>query len=95
MYVLLKTKSLDDGEPFKASANINMRHEYNLCINRFNCFSFVGSGIAIHYAEKTAIFFGVPQIIIGLTIIALGTSLPELATAITALKKGKTSNGGR
>ena len=85
MYVLLKTKSLDDGEPFKAS-NINMSIIFAL-IGLIALF--VGSGIAIHYAEKTAIFFGVPQIIIGLTIIALGTSLPELATAITALRKGK------
>ena len=49
----------------------------------------VGSWIATLYAEKTALFFGVPKIIIGLTIIALGTSLPELAAAIAALGKGK------
>ena len=87
MYVLLKTKSLDDGEPFKAS-NINMSMSIIFALIGLIAL-FVGSGIAIHYAEKTAIFFGVPQIIIGLTIIALGTSLPELATAITALRKGK------
>ena len=87
MYVLLKTKSLDDGEPFKAS-NINMSMSIIYALIGLIAL-FVGSGIAIHYAEKTAIFFGVPQIIIGLTIIALGTSLPELATAITALRKGK------
>jgi cation:H+ antiporter len=33
-------------------------------------------------------FFGVPEIIIGLTIIAIGTSLPEIATCITASRKG-------
>ena len=87
MYILLKTKSLDDGEPFKAS-NINMSMSIIFALIGLIAL-FVGSGIAIHYAEKTAIFFGVPQIIIGLTIIALGTSLPELATAITALRKGK------
>ena len=32
--------------------------------------------------------FGVPESVIGLTIIALGTSLPELSTAITSLIKG-------
>ena len=32
--------------------------------------------------------FGVPESVIGLTMIALGTSLPELSTAITSLVKG-------
>ncbi len=42
----------------------------------------VDNGIII--AEK----FGVPQTVIALTFIALGTSLPELVTAITSLAKG-------
>lgn len=36
-------------------------------------------------AEK----FGIPQLVIGLTIVALGTSLPELFTSVTAAIKGK------
>jgi cation:H+ antiporter len=32
---------------------------------------------------------GISELIIGLTIIALGTSLPELAATVAALKKGK------
>ncbi len=32
--------------------------------------------------------FGVPESVIGITLIALGTSLPELTTAITSLVKG-------
>ena len=87
MYVSLKTKSLDDGEPFKAS-NINMSMSIILALIGLIAL-FIGSGVTIHYAEKTAILFGVPQIIIGLTIIALGTSLPELAAAVVALGKGK------
>ncbi len=35
--------------------------------------------------------FGVPESVIGLTMIALGTSLPELSTAITSLIKGHSS----
>ena len=31
---------------------------------------------------------GVPESVIALTFVALGTSLPELVTAITALRKG-------
>lgn len=37
-------------------------------------------------AEK----FGVPEKIIGLTIVAVGTSLPELVTCVIAAKKGET-----
>ena len=48
-----------------------------------------GAHIAVIYAENTALLLLVPELIIGLTIIALGTSLPELAAAIVALKKGK------
>jgi cation:H+ antiporter len=94
MYVLLqKRKSPDDEEPFKAS-NINMSMSMSMSMSIILALIglialFMGSGITIHYAEKTAILFGVPQIIIGLTIIALGTSLPELAAAVVALGKGK------
>ena len=31
---------------------------------------------------------GIPQLIIGLTIVALGTSLPELVTSVTAARRG-------
>uniref|UniRef100_Q31H01 Ca2+:cation antiporter (CaCA) family transporter n=1 Tax=Hydrogenovibrio crunogenus (strain DSM 25203 / XCL-2) TaxID=317025 RepID=Q31H01_HYDCU len=40
-------------------------------------------------AVEIAEFFDVPEMIIGLTIVAIGTSLPELAAAITAAKKGE------
>ena len=32
---------------------------------------------------------GIPQLIIGLTIVAMGTSLPELVTSIVAARKGQ------
>lgn len=46
-----------------------------------------GSTITVRYAGKIALSLGVSQKIIGLTIVALGTSLPELATSITAAIK--------
>ena len=48
-----------------------------------------GANISIVYAESTALLLGISELIIGLTIIALGTSLPELAATVAALKKGK------
>ena len=40
-------------------------------------------------AVEVATFFGVSDTIIGLTIIAIGTSLPELASSLMAVKKGE------
>ena len=38
-------------------------------------------------AVEVALFFGISEAIIGLTIVAIGTSLPELATSIAAVRK--------
>lgn len=46
------------------------------------------SKILIPTVEITAIRVGIPQSIIAATLIAFGTSLPELITAITAVRKG-------
>ncbi|MFW6030785.1 MAG: calcium/sodium antiporter, partial [Halanaerobiales bacterium] len=50
---------------------------------------FLGSRLMVSNGVKIAIELGVPEIIIGLTVIALGTSLPELTNAIMATIKGK------
>ena len=49
----------------------------------------VGSNYAVINSEKIATILNVPQVIIGLTIIAIGTSLPELAATIAAIIKNK------
>jgi cation:H+ antiporter len=49
----------------------------------------IGSNYAVVNAEKIATILNVPQVIIGLTIIAIGTSLPELAATISAIVKNK------
>jgi len=47
------------------------------------------SRILVWGAVEIATFFGVSDAIIGLTIIAIGTSLPELASSLIAVKKGE------
>ena len=49
-----------------------------------------GSRYAVIYSEKIAILLNISELIIGLTIIAIGTSLPELAATISAVLKKKT-----
>ena len=48
-----------------------------------------GSHLSVTHAENIALILGVPEMIIGLTILALGTSLPELAASVAALVKKK------
>ena len=48
----------------------------------------LGAHFLVEHGEALALIFGVPEVIISLTLFALGTSLPELATTVVAsLKK--------
>ncbi len=49
-----------------------------------------GSGLFVDSASKLARQLGVSEFIIGLTIVALGTSLPEFASAVAAALRGNT-----
>lgn len=49
----------------------------------------LGSNLVVDSASDIAKMLGVSERIIGLTIIALGTSLPELVTSVVATKKGE------
>ena len=48
----------------------------------------VGARLLVDNGTKIAAALGVPDSVIGLTMVALGTSLPELVTAVTSLLKG-------
>lgn len=52
---------------------------------------FFGARLLIDNATELANFLNVPQRVIAITTVALGTSLPELATAITAIRKKETA----
>lgn len=47
-----------------------------------------GSDLAVSGASEIARYFGMSERFIGLTIVAFGTSLPELVTSVMAAKKG-------
>lgn len=48
-----------------------------------------GGNLVVDSASNIALTFGWSQTFIGLTIVALGTSLPELVTSVVAAKKGE------
>lgn len=53
----------------------------------------VGADLLVNHGTFIAQSLGVPETVIALTFVALGTSLPELVTTITSLKKGHASLG--
>ena len=53
----------------------------------------VGADLLVEHGQIIAIELGVPETVVALLFVALGTSLPELVTTITSLKKGRASLG--
>ena len=52
---------------------------------------FFGGEWVVNGAEKLALFFGVNEGLVGLIIVGIGTSVPELAVSITAAVKGRSA----
>ncbi len=50
----------------------------------------LGGNFIVDSATYIALTCGMSQTLVGLTIVAIGTSLPEVVTSLTALKKGET-----
>ncbi len=50
---------------------------------------YCGSELFVKHSVLIASYFGVSEFVIGVTVVALGTSLPELVTSIVALSKGQ------
>ena len=85
MYILLKTEGIPEEEKSEPTA-----FSKSLFLSMVGLAGLIaGANISIIFAENTAILLGISELIIGLTIMALGTSLPELAATIAALRKGR------
>jgi cation:H+ antiporter len=50
----------------------------------------VGGSLASDGASKIAVTLGVPAAVVGVTIVSIGTTLPELITSVIAVRKGQT-----
>jgi cation:H+ antiporter len=51
----------------------------------------VGSNVFVDHASNLALSLGISEGVIGLTVVAGGTSLPELATSVVAARKGQSA----
>ena len=85
MYILLKTEGIPEDDKSEPTALTK-----SLFLSMLGLLGLIaGANISIIFAENTAILLGISELIIGLTIMALGTSLPELAATVAALRKGR------
>ena len=53
----------------------------------------IGADLLVDHGQVIARGLGVPETVVALLFVALGTSLPELITTVTSLKKGRASLG--
>lgn len=49
----------------------------------------IGGNLVVNSASSIAMAFGLSEKLVGLTIVAIGTSLPELVTSVVACRKGE------
>lgn len=93
IYLLISTKKdqvkLDLEIPKSNDSQFEKFKDFLLIVLGGACLYF-GSNWFIDSAESIASGLGVSQRIIGLTVLAVGTSLPELFTSIIAARKGET-----
>ncbi len=82
----LSKEALEAGDPKPTPRNI--ARDVGLIIIGL-AFLALGSRWFVQGAVEIAKFLGVSDIVIGLTIVAIGTSLPEVATSIVATMKGQ------
>ena len=81
IYKMISTESVDEGELIGEEKNyIWLRGGLSLLATLY------GSQLVVDNAVAIAELFGVSSLIIGSTIIAIGTSLPEIAGTISAAK---------
>ena len=77
-------RSLDEAPPDNGRSNINIALRFILGA----ALIVIGSRLLLDSGILLATRMGVPSVLIGLSVVAMGTSLPELVTGISAARKG-------
>ena len=83
----IKTPAPQDEEPHENGTSVPLWKELLLLVVGAAVIA-VGANLLVDNGTIIAKELGVPETVIALTFVALGTSLPELVTAITSLVKG-------
>ncbi len=91
-YVAMRGAAKDnEPEPAPVRGNIYLKSGALIALG----ITLLGAGawLAIENAIVLAQFFGLSERVIGITVIAIGTSLPELITSVIAIRRGHTDIG--
>ena len=95
-WMIKANKSLDPKDPLADDTQHELEDMPELSKNKALFFLVAGliilmisAKMMVSGAVDIAHYFEVPEVVIGLTIIAIGTSLPELAAAISAARKNE------
>ncbi len=93
--VLLAPKKLRETDPFAEEVADKIERKKPLSLSASLALTIgglvmlVGGGrLTVHAAVNVATALGIPEFIIGLTIISFGTTLPELITGVLAARRG-------
>ncbi len=88
-----KNKEIENNEVVSVSTGKNVYLRSIALLGVGIALLYGGANLTVDNAVIIAESFGVSERIIGITVIAIGTSLPELITSIVAIKKGHTDIG--
>ena len=89
-YTLWSAKKGENTESKEEKKHYTPLMAVGLVVLGLACLIF-GSNLFVDSATKVAASLGVSEAVIGLTIVAGGTSLPELATSVVAARKGQSA----
>ena len=94
--VLLRPKKVLKSDPFLEEIADNVERKKEMSTPRSLLFIvgglialIAGGRLTVFAAVKIAIALGIPEFVIGFTIISFGTTLPELVTGILATRRGE------
>ncbi len=86
IYACLKEASRPKESTDPAKSKTSLIYIISICVGGLICMWY-GSKYFIRGAIDIAHFFGLSELVIGLTMAAVGTSLPEMASSISAIRR--------
>ena len=94
--ILLTPKKIQESDPFveEVAYNLERRRPLSKSVSVLMTIGglaalVAGGRVTVYAAVKIATALGIPEFIIGLTVISFGTTLPELITGILATRRGE------
>ncbi len=88
-FLIIRTKHGEENSPEEGDEK-QRKWYFNLLFIVLGGAAIIGGGtLTVNAAEHIALKLGMSELLVGLTVVAVGTSLPELVTSMVAAKKGE------